>query len=167
MVEMELVGVRLELPANTPIVLLREQGGQRRVLPIYIGGPEAAAIAYALEGVQSPRPLTHDLFKDVLDELGVRLVRVVVTEMRDHTYYAELHLDQAGSTSVVSSRPSDSIALAVRTGSPIYADDTLLDEYGQLEAEEEPEAPEVQEEEILEEFRDFIEKVNPEDFDRS
>jgi bifunctional DNase/RNase len=167
MVEMELVGVRLELPANTPIVLLREQAGQRRVLPIYIGGPEAAAIAYALEGVQSPRPLTHDLFKDVLDELGVRLARVVVTDMREHTYYAELHLDRAGSTSVVSSRPSDSIALAVRTGSPIFADEGLLDEYGQIEADEEPEAEEGQQEEILEEFRDFIANVNPEDFDRS
>jgi bifunctional DNase/RNase len=167
MVEMELVGVRLELPANTPIVLLREQSGRRRVLPIYIGGPEAAAIAYAMEGVQSPRPLTHDLFKNVLDELGVRLARIVVTDMREHTYYAELHLDRAGNTSVVSSRPSDSIALAVRTGSPIFADDGLLDEYGQVEAEEEPEPPEEQQEEILEEFRDFIENVNPEDFDRS
>ena len=87
--------------------------------------------------------------------------------MREHTYYAELHLDRAGSTSVVSSRPSDSIALAVRTGSPIFADDGVLDEYGQVEAEEEPEPPEEQQEEILEEFRDFIENVNPEDFDRS
>jgi bifunctional DNase/RNase len=162
MVEMELEGVRLELPANTPILLLREQEGRRRVLPIYIGGPEAASIAYALEGVQSPRPLTHDLLKNVLDELGVRLVRIVVTEMREHTYYAELHLDRAGVTSVVSSRPSDSIALAVRTGSPIFADEELLDEYGQEPVEED--APEEEQEEILEEFRDFIENVNPEDF---
>jgi bifunctional DNase/RNase len=164
MVEMELVGVRLELPANTPIVLLREQSGRRRVLPIYIGGPEAAAIAYAMEGVQSPRPLTHDLFKNVLDELGVRLSRIVVTDMREHTYYAELHLDWAGNTSGVSRRPSDSLALAVRAGSPIFADDGVLDEYGQVEAEEAPEPPEEQQEEILEEFRDFIENVNPEDF---
>lgn len=165
MVEMELVGVRLELPANTPIVLLREQAGRRRVLPIYIGGPEAAAIAYALEGVESPRPLTHDLFKNVLDELGVQLVRVVVTEMREHTYFAELHLDRAGSTSVVSSRPSDSIALAVRTGSPIFADEDMLDQYAQEQPEEEESAGEEGEaEEILEEFRDFIANVNPEDF---
>lgn len=165
MVEMELVGVRLELPANTPIVLLREQAGRRRVLPIYIGGPEAAAIAYALEGVESPRPLTHDLFKNVLDELGVQLVRVVVTEMREHTYFAELHLDRAGSTSVVSSRPSDSIALAVRTGSPIFADEDMLDQYAQEQPEEEEAAGEEGEaEEILEEFRDFIANVNPEDF---
>ena len=82
-VEMELVGVRLELPANAPIVLLRESSGARRVLPIYIGGPEAAAIAYALENVQVPRPLTHDLLRNVLDELGAQARRVVVTELRD------------------------------------------------------------------------------------
>ncbi len=164
MVEMELVGVRLELPASTPVVVLREQAGRRRVLPIYIGGPEAAAIAYALEGVESPRPLTHDLLKNVLDDLGVSLVRVLVTEMRDHTYYAELHLDRAGATTIVSSRPSDSIALALRTQSPIFADDGLLDEYGQEQADEEEPAEESQE--ILEEFRDFIENVNPEDFQR-
>ena len=166
MVEMELVGVRLELPANTPIVLLREQEGRRRVLPIYIGGPEAAAIAYALEGVQSPRPLTHDLMKNVLDELGVHLVRVLVTDMRDHTYYAELHLERDGQLTTVSSRPSDSIALAVRTGSPIFVNEHVVEEYAQEQAEEEDEAaePEEEQEEILEEFRDFIENVNPEDF---
>ena len=136
MVEMELVGVRLELPANTPIVLLREQEGRRRVLPIYIGGPEAAAIAYALEGVQSPRPLTHDLMKNVLDELGVHLVRVLVTDMREHTYFAELHLERDGQLTTVSSRPSDSIALAVRTGSPIFAVEHVVDEYAQEQVDE-------------------------------
>lgn len=163
---MELVGVRLELPANTPIVLLREQEGRRRVLPIYIGGPEAAAIAYALEGVESPRPLTHDLMKNVLDELGVHLVRVLVTDMVDHTYYAELHLQREGQLTTVSSRPSDSIALAVRTGSPIFVNEHVVEEYAQEQADEEDEAaePEEEQEEILEEFRDFIENVNPEDF---
>lgn len=166
MVEMELVGVRLELPANTPIVLLREQEGRRRVLPIYIGGPEAAAIAYALEGVESPRPLTHDLMKNVLDELGVHLVRVLVTDMVDHTYYAELHLEREGQLTTVSSRPSDSIALAVRTGSPIFVNEHVVEEYAQEQADEDDEAsePEEQQEEILEEFRDFIENVSPDDF---
>ncbi len=166
MVEMELLGVRLELPANTPIVLLKEQTGRHRVLPIYIGGPEAAAIAYALEGVETARPLTHDLLKNVLEELGVSLVRIVVTELREHTFFAELHLDQAGKATVVSSRPSDAIALAVRTGSPIFAAEVVLDEAGQEQAEE-PEGDEEEQEEILEEFRDFIQNVNPEDFDRS
>lgn len=164
-VPVELLGVRLELPANTPILLLRESVGRGRVLPIYIGGPEAAAIAYALEGVVPPRPLTHDLMKTVLEELGATLERVVITDMVDHTYFAELHLSLGGTSHVISSRPSDSVALAVRTGSPLFIEDKVLDAYAQ-EPEPEEEAEEVQEE-ILEEFRDFIEHVNPEDFEGS
>jgi bifunctional DNase/RNase len=164
-VPVELLGVRLELPANTPIVLLRETEGRRRILPIYIGGPEAAAIAYALEGVVPPRPLTHDLLKIVIEELGARLDRVVVNDMRDHTYYAELHLLVGGAPHTVSARPSDSIALALRTGSPLFVDDRVLDEYGQEAAESEDDEEDLPEqEEILEEFRDFIENVNPDDF---
>ncbi len=162
-VPLELLGVRLEVPANTPIVLLQETEGRRRVLPIYIGTNEAAAIAYALEGHVPPRPLTHDLFRNVLETLGAQLDRVVVTELVEHTYYAELHLIVSGSALTISSRPSDAIALAVRTSSPIFAEERVLDEAGQ-EAEVEPAEPEVQEEEILEEFRDFIERVNPDDF---
>lgn len=163
MVPVELLGVRLELPANTPILLLKETEGRGRVLPIYIGGPEAASIAYALEGVDPPRPLTHDLMKNVLEELGATLERVVVTDMRDHTYYAELHLLLGDRRHTVSSRPSDSVALAVRTGSPLYVEDHVLDQYAQ-EPEPEVETAEEQEE-ILEEFRDFIEHVSPEDFE--
>jgi uncharacterized protein len=163
-VPMELVGVRLELPANAPIVLLREQDGQRRQVPIYIGGPEAAAIHYALEGIEPPRPLTHDLLKNLLDELQVVLDRVVVTEVRDRTYFAELHLVVGGSAKRISSRPSDAIALAVRTGSPIFAEETLLDEVGQVIDEEAEGEGAVESEDLLEEFRDFIENVNPEDF---
>jgi len=163
-VPMELVGVRLELPANAPIVLLREQDGQRRQVPIYIGGPEAAAIHYALEGIEPPRPLTHDLLKNLLDELQVVLDRVVVTEVRDRTYFAELHLVVGGAAKRISSRPSDAIALAVRTGSPIFAEETLLDEVGQVIDEEAEGEGAVESEDLLEEFRDFIENVNPEDF---
>jgi bifunctional DNase/RNase len=162
-VPVELLGVRLEVPANTPIVLLQEAEGRRRVLPIYIGNNEAAAIAYALEGVVPPRPLTHDLFRNVLESLGAQLDRVVVTELVEHTFYAELHLTVAGSAMTVSSRPSDAIALAVRTSSPIFAEEGVLDEAGQ-EAEIEQAEEDGQEEEILEEFRDFIEHVNPDDF---
>ena len=134
---MELVGVRVEVPANTPIVLLRETEGRRRVLPIYIGGPEAAAIALRPRGGRAapaadPRPV-----RNVLDELGAALERVVVTELREHTFYAELHLTVAGAPLTVSSRPSDAIALAVRTGSPIFAEEGVLDEAGQ-EAEGRP-----------------------------
>ena len=159
---LELVGVRVEVPANTPMVLLREQTGRHRLLPIYIGTPEATSIHYALEGVTPPRPLTHDLFIQTLTELGVRVEQIVVTEMRDHTYFAELHLrrGEGGEVTVLSSRPSDAIALAVRVSAPLFASEELLDEVGQ---EPTPE-PEEEAEEIIDEFRDFIEHVNPDDF---
>ena len=165
MVPMELVGVRLELPANTPIVILRETEGRRRVVPIYIGGPEAAAIHYALEGIEPARPLTHDLLKNVLDELTTSLDRVVVTEVRDRTYYAELHLVSSNGSHTISSRPSDAIALAVRTQTPIFAEESLLDEVGQEQDETEVVDTEDDQDELLEDFRDFIENVKPEDFE--
>ena len=157
---MELVGVRIEIPANTPMLLLQEEDGQRRLLPIYIGSPEASAIHYALEGIEPPRPLTHDLFTIVMGELGTALDRVVITEVRDHTYYAELHLSGAAGDKVISARPSDAVALAVRCEAPLFADDDLLDEVGQVP---EPE-PEEEAEEIIDEFKDFIESVSPDDF---
>jgi bifunctional DNase/RNase len=160
MVEMELIGVRVELPTNAPIVLLRETEGEHRTLPIFIGGPEATAIAFALEQVETPRPMTHDLMKDMLDGLGVSLDRIVVTELRDSTFYAELHLATNGQTHVVSSRPSDAIALAVRTGTTIYADEGVLDEAGYAPEEE----AEEEQDEVVEQFREFIDRVNPEDF---
>jgi hypothetical protein len=154
---MDLVGVRLEVPANTPVVILRESEGRRRILPILIGGPEAQSIHLALEGVQPPRPLTHDLFRNVLELLGVDLLRIVITEIREHTYFAELHLRGPQGEQSISSRPSDAIALAARLGAPIFAEESLLDEAGQEQAVEDEEEPD---EEIL----DFIDSVNPEDF---
>lgn len=160
MTPMDLVGVRVEIPANTPMVLLQERDGEQRLLPIMIGGAEASAIHYALEGVEPPRPLTHDLFVNVLQTLGVTLERVEVTEIRDHTFYAELHLTTPSGQKVVSSRPSDAIALAVRFGAPLFASDELLDEVGQVPAPE----PEEEQEEIIDEFKDFLKTVNPDDF---
>lgn len=157
---MQLVGVRIEIPANTPMLLLQERDGDQRLLPIYIGSPEASAIHYALEGIEPPRPLTHDLFTTVLAELDSTLERVVITEVRDHTYYADLHLGGGAGDRVISARPSDAVALAVRCEAPIFADDDLLDEVGQVP---EPE-PEEEAEEIIDEFKDFIESVSPEDF---
>src|SRR5947207_2617350 len=111
---MSLVGVRVEVPTNQPIVLLREEEGQR-YLPIFIGPPEATAIVYALQGMETPRPMTHDLFKSVLDELAIRLQRVVITELHDGTFYAEIELGGNGEeTRRISSRPSDALALAAR-----------------------------------------------------
>ena len=157
---MDLVGVRVEIPANTPMVLLQERAGDQRLMPIYIGGPEASAIHTALEGITPPRPLTHDLFLATLSQVGSSIERVVVTEVREHTYYAELHLSGAGGTQIVSSRPSDAIALAVRCEAPIFADDALLDAVGQVPEVE----PADQAEEIIDEFKDFIENVSPDDF---
>lgn len=161
-VEMELLGVRVELPANAPIVLLREATGDHRVLPIYIGTNEAAAIAYALENVPVPRPMTHDLLRDILEELGAEPRRIVVTELREHTFYAEIELVIGKATHRVSSRPSDAIALAARTGTPIYAEEQVLAVAGQAAADVADGEPES--EELVDEFREFIEHVSPEDF---
>ncbi|MEN9644098.1 MAG: hypothetical protein RL238_767 [Actinomycetota bacterium] len=159
---MELLGVRVELPANTPVVMLREDTDRARVLPILIGGPEASAIHTALEGITPPRPLTHDLSVTVFQALGATLERVVITEVREHTFYAELHFRTATGQTIVSSRPSDAIALAVRTGAPIFAEESLLDEAA-VEAPQVAEG-EHDEETILDEFRDFLDDITPDDF---
>ena len=161
MVEMELLGVRLELPANAPVVLLREQEGDRRVLPIYIGPEEARAIALALEGVETPRPMTHDLMRDLLGALEVTVGSIAVTELREATFYAEIELRAGDRTLRVSSRPSDAVALAVRVGAPIFASEEVLAEAAMPAAEE---ADEEEQEEIVDQFREFLDEVNPEDF---
>ena len=159
---MELLGVRLELPANTPVVLLRETEGERRVLPIYIGAEEARAIALALEGVSTPRPMTHDLFRDVLGAVDVSVERITVTDLRESTFFAEIHLrTAAGEEVTVSSRPSDAVALAVRVDAPIFASEQVLADAAMPAAEEEQEE---EQEEIVDQFRQFIDEVNPEDF---
>ena len=156
-VAMELVGVRIELPTNVPILLLRENDGVR-YLPIWIGPNEATAIALALQGVEPQRPMTHDLLAVVIESLSATVQRVDVTELVEGTFFANLMLDQKGEEVAISSRPSDAIAIAARTGAPIFADRQLLDEAG-VEIEEEG-----QEEEI-ERFREFLEDITPEDFE--
>lgn len=165
MVEMEIMGVRVELPSNTPIVLLREKEGRHRTLPIFIGGPEATAIAFALDGVVTPRPMTHDLMATLLAELGSRLERVVVTELHEGTFFAELHLHTPTGAKVVSSRPSDAIALAIRVDAPVFAAEAVVDEAASV-VEEEPaeEGDDQVREEVVEQFREFIDKISPEDF---
>lgn len=159
---MDLVGVRVELPSNTPIALLRERTGARRILPIFIGGPEATAIAFALEEVVTPRPMTHDLLRNLLDDLGVSIESVAVTDLRDRTFYAEIELHASDGVHRVSSRPSDALALAVRVGTPIYAEEAVLDEAAFVADDEEPDEPE--EAEVVEQFKEFIDNVSPEDF---
>lgn len=165
MVPMELVGVRVELPSNTPIVLLRATSDDAAsppgmMLPIFIGGPEATAIALAHEGVEPPRPMTHDLFAESLEAMDVRVEKVVITELRERTFFADLHMRSAEEAKVLSARPSDAIALAIRLNVPIFAEDELLAEVGYTDS---PEAEE-QSEDVVDDFRDFLDSVNPEDF---
>ena len=148
----EVMGVRVEMPSNQPIVLLKELDGLR-YLPIWLGAVEATAIAFAQQGVKPPRPLTHDLFKEVLSELGAKLNTVYLTELKDGVFYAQLNFAD-GPT--ISARPSDAIALALRTGSPILASEQLLSEAG-------IEIPDQAEDEV-ERFKEFLDQIKPEDF---
>lgn len=153
---MELVGVRIELPTNTPILLLKEVDGTR-FLPIWIGANEATAIALALEGIQPQRPMTHDLMKSLADALGGTIDRVVVTALKDGTFYADLVIDRDGEEVRVSARPSDAIALAARTDAKVFAAQEVIDEAG-VEIQDE------EQEDQIEQFREFLEDVSPEDF---
>jgi bifunctional DNase/RNase len=165
MVEMHLSAVRVEIPSNNPLLLLQETTGTRRTLPIYIGPAEAQAIAFAQQGVETPRPMTHDLMRDIIEDLGARVECIVITELRERTFYAEIRLMLGTVRHTVSARPSDAVALAVRVDCPIYAEDDLLDAEGVIlpeDDEDDDDAPEA--EELVSEFRDFIEGIKPEDF---
>jgi bifunctional DNase/RNase len=155
MIEMNLVGVRVELPSQQPIVLLQERDGER-YLPIWIGNAEAAAIAFALQGIVTQRPLTHDLMKNVLEELGVNIERIVITELKDGTFFAVIEMAQNGTRFEISSRPSDAIALAVRVNVPIFANEEVLTEASIVIRDDE--------EQEVEKFREFLDQVSPEDF---
>lgn len=151
--EVSVVGVRVELPASQPIVLLKESGGER-YLPIWIGAVEATAIAFAQQGVTTVRPMTHDLFRDVLEALGRPLQRVLITDVQDGIYYATLVFEGGVE---VSARPSDAIALAMRVGSQVFVADEVLDRAGII-------VPDEQENEV-ERFREFLDTILPEDFE--
>jgi bifunctional DNase/RNase len=155
-IAMDVVGVRIELPTNTPILLLREREG-KRFLPIWIGANEATAIALALEGVEPQRPMTHDLLKIVTESLGGVVDRVVLTDLRDGTFFADLILARNGEEVALSSRPSDAIALAARTKAPIFAARSVLDDGG-VEIQDETQ------EDAIERFREFLDDVTAEDF---
>ncbi len=161
---LELVGVRVELPANQPIVLLKERDGTR-YLPIWIGAVEATAIAFALQGVETSRPLTHDLVVDLLEAAGHTLDAVRITDLRDGTFYAQLVLtDRDGNTVEVSSRPSDAIAIAARLPDvALFSVSSVLDEAG-VELDEDEDPVEARPEDQVREFREFLDSVTPEDF---
>lgn len=151
--KVEVLGVRVEMPTNHPIVLLREEDGHRHV-PIWVGAAEASAIAYAQQGVTPPRPLTHDLLVQVIEQLGHHLDEVHITKLEDRVFYAELVVD--GSTRI-ESRSSDAIAIALRTDVPILVEDSVLEDIGVVVPDEEDDE--------VERFREFLDHVSAEDFE--
>ena len=158
LIPMEVIGVRVEMPSNQPIVLLKEIDGSR-FLPIWVGAVEATAIAFAQQGVEPPRPLTHDLMNNLLELLDATLTAVHMTEIKNGIFYATMLLrDSKGGQLTISARPSDAIALAVRSHSNILATQELLDEIGIEIPQGDGENQEV------EKFREFLDQINPEDF---
>ena len=158
---MEVIGVRVEMPSNQPIVLLKEIDGNR-FLPIWVGAVEATAIAFAQQGVSAPRPLTHDLTQIIIEELDVIMTAVHVTHIEDGVFYASILLrDLQEQTHTVSARPSDAIALALRASANILASSELLDEIGiEIPSDSEP----GDDNNEVERFREFLDQINPEDF---
>ena len=158
MQQMQIYGVSFDMVGKQPIVLLKTSDGNR-FLPIWIGHPEAAAILMKLQGASTPRPMTHDLLTDLLEQLDAKCERVSVTELRDNTFYASITISVNGSEIEIDSRPSDAIALAVRCQAPIFAADDVIEE-----SAIEMEGDDVNEEEIVDEFKRFLDKVSAEDF---
>jgi bifunctional DNase/RNase len=155
---MVIYGVSFDMVGKQPIVLLKTVDSNK-FLPIWIGHPEAAAILMKLQGASTPRPMTHDLLSDMLGELEVECIRVSVTELRENTFYASISLRAAGRDVEIDSRPSDALALAVRSGAPIFAADDVIAESA-IEFEHDVEDTE----EVVEKFKDFLDNVKPDDF---
>jgi hypothetical protein len=175
MIEVVLRAVRVDVGTSTPLLLLEEVGGER-VLPIFIGAPEATAIAYALGNVETPRPMSHDLLGNVIGSLGAQLFAVEITDLIDNVFYANLRLLREREEISVSARPSDAVALALRIGAPILVNDELMASQGRVlsivddedeeEADEHVEADVPNEAELVAELRDFLETIRPEDFNQ-
>jgi uncharacterized protein len=158
MQEMVIYGVSFDLVGKQPIVLLKTAEGNK-FLPIWIGHPEAAAILMKLQGASTPRPMTHDLVTDILAQLQAQVIRITVTELRENTFYAQITVQQDGAEIDVDSRPSDAIALAIRVDAPIFAADEVIEE-----SAIEFEGDEVDQEEMVDEFRKFLDNVTPDEF---
>jgi hypothetical protein len=156
---MTIYGVSFDMVGKQPIVLLKTVDGNK-FLPIWIGHPEAAAILMKLQGASTPRPMTHDLLSDVLDQMEAKCEKVSVTELRDNTFFASITISMNGSEMEIDSRPSDALALAVRTSAPIFAADEVIEESAiEFEGEEVED-----QEQVVEKFKDFLDNVTPEDF---
>ncbi len=165
MKEVTLLGIQLEATTGSPVLVLEEAEGRQRLLPLFIGAPEAASIALALSGAEPPRPLTHDLLVHTIDAVGGHVERAEVTGYDEGMFLAELVVAVPGAEHRIDARPSDAIAVAIRTGAPVFVDDDVLDEAG---AEPPPPEPEDGEHEVdeaeLDEFRAFLEDLSPDDF---
>lgn len=164
LIPVEVVGVRIEMPSNQPIVLLKEIEGTR-FLPIWVGAVEATAIAFAQQGMQAPRPLTHDLIRDLLDHVDITVTAVHITKIENGIFFADLQLRSSEEAlSALSARPSDAIAIALRTRSNILVDNDLLDSAGIDIPEQVASTASATGDQELEAFREFLEGINPEDF---
>ncbi len=165
MIEVTIQAVRIDIGSNTPVVLLQEVEGKNRTLPIFIGEMEASAINLSVNNIEPPRPLTHDLFKNMLEFLNSSLSYVLITELKDRIYFAELHVKNSQESEItISARPSDAIAIGLRTDSPIYVSDELMNQEGievnlgsDDDGDEDPD-------QVLDEFTEFLNNVNPDDF---
>jgi bifunctional DNase/RNase len=154
--EMQVVGITIDPATQSPIVILRDLDNQN-ILPIWIGILEANAIAVGLEKVKLPRPMTHDLFKSVMDQLGVRLLRIEITDIKENTYYAVLHLDAGGKAIVIDSRPSDALAIAIRLGAPVLVHEAVIEKAVRVEAGGGSEK---------DKWTELLEKMDPEEFSK-
>lgn len=164
LIPVEVVGVRIEMPSNQPIVLLKEIEGSR-FLPIWVGAVEATAIAFAQQGLEASRPLTHDLIRDLLDRVGATLTSTQITNIEGGIFYAELNLQSSsGPLAPLSVRPSDAIAIALRTKSTILVESALLDQVGIDIPEELASEVSAAGDQELEAFREFLDGINPDDF---
>jgi uncharacterized protein len=157
---MSIYGINLDLFSSSPIVILKVED-ENRYLPIWIGQPEARSILMKLQNQEFSRPLTHDLAVNLVAELGGSMEKVTVTELRDSTFFATISVQIDGRTVEIDSRPSDAIALAVRSGAEIFAADEVIEEAAVVFEEAMEETPE---EEVVDKFKDWMNQVQPEDF---
>jgi hypothetical protein len=162
LVEMKVRGLALDPVSNMPIIILRDDE-DKRSLPIWVGIFEANAIALELEKIPTARPMTHDLLKNVLESLEVQLLKIVVTDLKENTFFAELHLKLGGAEYTVDSRPSDAIALALRAAAPIFVDDEVFPKAGKMEVAKEGEPMKPDDPEQL---REWLQNIKPEDFEK-
>jgi bifunctional DNase/RNase len=153
-IEMTIKGLMIDPITNMPIVILKDKGGER-VLPIWVGVFEANAIALQIENIATPRPMTHDLLRNILSEIEADVLRIVVSDLRDNTFYAMIYLDRGGSTIAIDARPSDAIALALRTKAPIYVEDSVVESAKGLDL--------TKESTDSERLQKWLEGLNPED----